>query len=67
MNTSVDKQILLRNVIADFKGLSKTGRIVFSKMGLMLNERSFQRHLNEMDWAHSALITYPHPIPFQTK
>ena len=58
LNRSVDAQILLRNVIADFKGMSKSGRIMFSKMGLLLSERTFQRRLAELDAANIAAITY---------
>ena len=64
LNRSADKQLLLRNLLADSKGMSKTGRVLFSKLGLLLSERTFQRRLNDMDELHSSSITYSHSLVF---
>ena len=44
-----DYQMTLRNVLAESKGLSKAGRILFSKLGCLLSERTFQRKLSVFD------------------
>jgi len=58
MGRRADQQMTLRNVLAESTGLSKTGRILFSKLGCMLSERTFQRRLVEFDDVHDELARF---------
>ena len=55
MSTAFDKQMSFRNVLAEAKGLSKVGRILFGKLGAVLSDTSYKRltalHLDTQDAA----------------
>lgn len=47
LGRSFDLQMLFRNVVAEAKGLSKEGRIIFSKLGYFISDTTYRRRTAE--------------------
>jgi hypothetical protein len=62
MGRSVDSQIMVRNSVAEMKGLSKVGRVLFSRLGMLLSERTYQRRLLDLDAEVAAKLKYDPPV-----
>jgi len=59
----VDNQVMARNLVAELRGLSKVGRTLFSKLGILLSERTYQRRLLDFDSHHEQRMRSPPKKP----
>jgi hypothetical protein len=53
---SFDTQFLYRNMLAESRGLSKSGRDTFSKLGYMLSETTYRRRIEAILEHHEQLL-----------
>ena len=47
MSRSFDHQMMFRTILAEGKGLSKQGRIIFSRLGYILAETTYRRRMEK--------------------
>ena len=62
MSRFADKQVLMRNTVAEARGLSKAGRMIFAKVGMMLSERTYQRRMVSFEISHAARVRWCHVL-----
>ena len=53
-----ETQIMFRNVLAESRGLSKSGRHLMSRLGFLLPETTYQRRLTKLLQVHDRSLRY---------